>query len=913
MITILKGKDITVEWKVVSLDTKQPVDFEGVNARVFLAGPDNTYTLPFEVVREEFRGLSINVSTAGLSTGVYDIKVIWLIDKVMRDYRNVSVKRGVFALTDVGSEVNYDGDSIKIASGVDGFGRDGMSAYEIAVFRGVTDDEVTWVKLKDGDVTTDKLADGAVTTEKLSDEFRSRLSASLDDKVDKVGGKQLSTEDFTTYFKNKLMQLRNYDDTLVKSEIARIEGMVGALIDNNASKAIESFNEIVAFLENVEDTETLEGIIAGIERQIASKQDEIADLEGIREGASRGATSLQDEEGSVHGEHIAAQAVTLDKLAEEVVSPNANLMRCSDLMYDIFSAWEFRTDSGDLGGPNVIENIHGSPVNGLRIVEGYARQDVKMEDGTYTLSFRYCADEPCEDYSANVILSGGTFSDFASNCGDLSISEEVILGGTGALVLTIPCDNEKPRLVSLTFTKKNSIVTSFVFGSTGISWCNICIDSFKLEKGDKITRYIPNEDDVYDAIKQKQDTLISGYNIKTVNGKSLLGNGNMQIDVPDDADLVHKTGNETIGGNKTFTTTAVFQQGLNIKGKTIVADNIDNGELKVLHPNSARGFIARTNWDNQKDIMPLELLATNGFSSYNYLFPENSGTVALAEDVTTAIRVGNALCLTEEYDPRSKKLGIKVSSGIQIYNEGISLKMSSEFTINAMGEYQLELGSGLRYGGKVFDYVLHRVPEIHLGRGLSFDPDTGAINVSTNLNDLRDLIVGSGLSFVDHGVLVPNVRFNSWAQYKTPLYVNSIDKTITIAVGTGWSTDDGRVIFSGNTLGNILGGLVLGTGYSEIGEAIQIIGVYCGTDTNLTVDNNNCIHIRLGSGLKEMMDEKESVIAVNHDDTLKLLDGTKALSVNLGPNLYYDEVNNYIDLSTSIRYALNNLITANKE
>ena len=42
----------------------------------------------------------------------------------------------------------------------------------------------------------------------------------LDNKVDKVDGKQLSTEDYTTEEKTKLESLHNYDDTIVKADIA---------------------------------------------------------------------------------------------------------------------------------------------------------------------------------------------------------------------------------------------------------------------------------------------------------------------------------------------------------------------------------------------------------------------------------------------------------------------------------------------------------------------------------------------------------------------------------------------------------------------------------------------------------------------------------------------------------------------
>lgn len=42
-------------------------------------------------------------------------------------------------------------------------------------------------------------------------------------KVDKVEGKGLSTEDFTTELKNKLEGLENYDDTALTGRVAAIE------------------------------------------------------------------------------------------------------------------------------------------------------------------------------------------------------------------------------------------------------------------------------------------------------------------------------------------------------------------------------------------------------------------------------------------------------------------------------------------------------------------------------------------------------------------------------------------------------------------------------------------------------------------------------------------------------------------
>jgi hypothetical protein len=97
----------------------------------------------------------------------------------------------------------------------------------------------------------------------------------LNDKVDKVSGKQLSTEDFTSALKTKLEGLSNYDDTEIENAITSLQTQFNTLVSGNASDAINSFNEIVAFLDGVKDTEDLSSIIASIEQQIAGKMDKV--------------------------------------------------------------------------------------------------------------------------------------------------------------------------------------------------------------------------------------------------------------------------------------------------------------------------------------------------------------------------------------------------------------------------------------------------------------------------------------------------------------------------------------------------------------------------------------------------------------------------------------------------------------
>ena len=66
---------------------------------------------------------------------------------------------------------------------------------------------------------------GKTTSVDLTEYYKkSEVDNLLNGKVDKVEGKGLSTEDFTTELKNKLDGLKNYDDTALTSRVSAIEG-----------------------------------------------------------------------------------------------------------------------------------------------------------------------------------------------------------------------------------------------------------------------------------------------------------------------------------------------------------------------------------------------------------------------------------------------------------------------------------------------------------------------------------------------------------------------------------------------------------------------------------------------------------------------------------------------------------------
>lgn len=123
----------------------------------------------------------------------------------------------------------------------------------------------------------------------------------LKGKVDKVDGKQLSSEDFTKALKEKLEGLNNYDATELESAVLRLRADLDALVSGDTTTAIKTFNEVIAFLDGISDTQDLSGIIASIEQQIAAKYSKPSsgipksDLsEEVKNSLNKAETALQE-------------------------------------------------------------------------------------------------------------------------------------------------------------------------------------------------------------------------------------------------------------------------------------------------------------------------------------------------------------------------------------------------------------------------------------------------------------------------------------------------------------------------------------------------------------------------------------------------------------------------------------------
>lgn len=107
---------------------------------------------------------------------------------------------------------------------------------------------------------------GSVTTGQIVAKARQGLVA-------QVPGKGLSTNDFTDVLKAKLDSLKNYDDEALRAAVDALEGQLDTILGDGASAAIDTFNEIEAFLTGITDTQTLTGLLAELKSTITGETD----------------------------------------------------------------------------------------------------------------------------------------------------------------------------------------------------------------------------------------------------------------------------------------------------------------------------------------------------------------------------------------------------------------------------------------------------------------------------------------------------------------------------------------------------------------------------------------------------------------------------------------------------------------
>lgn len=78
----------------------------------------------------------------------------------------------------------------------------------------------------------------------------------------------------TNDLNSDISQLYN-DDSIINQAIERLRADLDALVSGDTTTAIKTFNEVIAFLDGIQDSQDLSSIIASIEQQIAGKMNSV--------------------------------------------------------------------------------------------------------------------------------------------------------------------------------------------------------------------------------------------------------------------------------------------------------------------------------------------------------------------------------------------------------------------------------------------------------------------------------------------------------------------------------------------------------------------------------------------------------------------------------------------------------------
>nr|DAE84672.1 MAG TPA: Head fiber protein [Caudoviricetes sp.] len=151
------------------------------------------------------------------------------------------------------------GKSPKIQDGIWWVWNDGLGQYENTGISVNSDYELTKEKIE-------KVLAGDISTHNHA----SQLAEALVEYVRKVAGKDLSSNDFTDELKLRLESLENYDDTAIQAAVAAVSSRIDTLVGTSAGEAIDTFNEIEAFLAGITDKETLVGLLNDLRSEITA-------------------------------------------------------------------------------------------------------------------------------------------------------------------------------------------------------------------------------------------------------------------------------------------------------------------------------------------------------------------------------------------------------------------------------------------------------------------------------------------------------------------------------------------------------------------------------------------------------------------------------------------------------------------
>lgn len=481
-------------------------------------------------------------------------------------------------------------------------------------------------------------------------------------KVDKVEGKQLSTEDFTTTLKTKLDGLSNYDDTTISEAIESLRTDFDTLVSGDTTTAIKTFNEIIAFLEGIEDSESLDSIIASIEQQIAEKYTKPSvgipksDLDNDVQ------TSLNNADTAVQGfndETSAYAKVTTTKNDDN--SYDINVTVTTKNIADATAQTQGVADAYDV----------------KTYVEGVvSKKQETLSSGTNIKTING------ESILGSGDLQIGTYiTDFSRIDLENLFNEEISEVPVNATALAQAIKDNKvitiPEIIGDEFVYGNYIAQATVEDVIYLTLPqgNVCYWVY-IDLG--ATSFTRVEKDII------QNKLVSGINIKTINGKSVLASGDIVIN----ADTITVDGGDTLN-------TAIFD----LYNKAQDNHNAANRKLPLSGGSMDDNTQVSFKYIEEVDTFKTIISGTGLSSSLN-------DTTRISIDPLTGIQYtneDNSIDITPEQIKISDSaqistdadnyLSIQLSEGIRLDND-IEMGSTADIYLNGGGCYYKNLEGG---------------------------------------------------------------------------------------------------------------------------------------------------------------------------------------------------------------------------
>ncbi len=279
---------------------------------------------------------------------------------------------------------------------------------------------------------------------------------------------------------------------------------------------------------------------------------------------------------------------------------------------------------------------------------------------------------------------------------------------------------------------------------------------------------------VYDALEDKQDTLVSGTNIKTINNQSILGSGNISIEggsVSDafsyafsgafaggisTTDCVHKTGDESIAGDKTFTDDIIVGSASNIK-----YSGSGGGGGFTRHEDAQSGVVSETTLSFAVAGEPKAFVIVSDLSE------GNEGALMIVGD----------------------------STGVHgIYNTGSQHNYSASFTKSySSGTLTITAPAGINYYAEYYKIVYYTGDGTLTFKTSQIQPGSGITAVTFTGTDLTEVPAMYAI-FLESAV--NNEQYRRVAGYTNSAAYNSSVVPLGITFYTNYSATDTTSSFS---------------------------------------------------------------------------------------------------------------------